>query len=43
METVTNYKSAASEAYRELRTNIQFSNIDKQMKVICITSATHSE
>ncbi len=43
METVTNYKSAASEAYRELRTNIQFSNIDKQMKVIGITSATPSE
>lgn len=36
-------KSPISEAYRSLRTNIQFSNIDKQIKTIMITSATPRE
>lgn len=36
-------KSPASEAYRTLRTNIQFSNIDKNIKTIVITSSGPSE
>lgn len=38
-----NPKSPIAEAYRVLRTNIQFSNVDKQIKVIVVTSAGPNE
>lgn len=41
--THTNRKSPVSEAYRTLRTNIQFSSIDKKIKTIVVTSAAMSE
>ena len=41
--THTNSKSPISEAYRTLRTNIQFSSIDKKIKTIVVTSADMSE
>lgn len=41
--THTNRKSPVSEAYRTLRTNIQFSSIDKKIKTIVMTSAAMSE
>ena len=34
--TITNPKSPIAEAYRTLRTNIQFSNVDEDLKVICV-------
>ena len=37
--TITNPKSPIAEAYRTLRTNIQFSNIDENLKVLCVTSS----
>ncbi len=37
--TDKNIKSPVSEAYRTLRTNIQFSNIDQKIKTILITSS----
>lgn len=36
-------KSAISEAYRSLRTNIQFSSLDKSIKTIAITSSGPGE
>jgi capsular exopolysaccharide synthesis family protein len=36
-------KSPIAEAYRSLRTNIQFANLDNNMKTILITSATPGE
>jgi len=36
-------KSIESEAYRMLRTNIQYSSFDKQLKIILITSAEAEE
>ncbi|SHJ73013.1 capsular exopolysaccharide family [Dethiosulfatibacter aminovorans DSM 17477] len=36
-------KSPISEAYRSLRTNIEFANLDNNMKSILITSATSGE
>lgn len=36
-------KSPVSEAYRAVRTNIQFANIDKDTKTILVTSATPGE
>ncbi|BCZ48253.1 tyrosine protein kinase [Clostridium gelidum] len=36
-------KSIASEAYRTLRTNIQYSSFDKQIKTIVVTSAEAAE
>ncbi len=36
-------KSPASEAYRTLRTNIDFSSFDKEMKTLVLTSATPEE
>ena len=36
-------KSPVAEAYKALRTNIQFLGLDKQLKVILITSANSSE
>ncbi|WP_308638429.1 CpsD/CapB family tyrosine-protein kinase [Paenibacillus silvisoli] len=41
--TAINPKSIVSEAYRTLRTNIQFSAIDRQMKVLMVASATVGE
>ena len=41
--THTNPKSPVSEAYRMLRTNIQFSGIDKPLKRIVVTSADPHE
>ncbi|MFC4769453.1 CpsD/CapB family tyrosine-protein kinase [Effusibacillus consociatus] len=41
--TVINPKSPISEAYRTLRTNIQFSNIDKELKTIMVTSSGPAE
>ncbi|SHK56867.1 CpsD/CapB family tyrosine-protein kinase [Tepidibacter formicigenes] len=38
-----NPKSPISEAYRNIRTNIQFANIDKNLKTIMLTSATQGE
>ena len=36
-------KAPAAEAYKTLRTNIQFSSLDKQLKVLMVTSASQSE
>jgi protein-tyrosine kinase len=41
--TETAPKSAAAEAYRTLRTNIQFAGLDRPCKTIVITSATPGE
>jgi protein-tyrosine kinase len=41
--TETAPKSAAAEAYRTLRTNIQFAGLDRPCKTIVITSATPAE
>ena len=41
--TFENPKSPVSEAYRILRTNIQFANVDKAMKTILFTSAGPAE
>lgn len=41
--TATRPRSPASEAYRMVRTNIQFANIDKPIRRLVITSATSSE
>lgn len=41
--TIKNPKSPISEAYRTLRTNIQFSSFDKEIKVLHITSAGPGE
>jgi capsular exopolysaccharide synthesis family protein len=41
--THQNPKSPISEAYRALRTNIQFSSIDEELRVIMVTSAGPGE
>ena len=41
--SLTNPKSYISEAYRSIRTNIEFSNPDGDLKVICVTSAIKGE
>lgn len=41
--TLTDNKSVAAEAYRTLRTNIQFSSYDKEMRVITVTSSRPGE
>ena len=41
--TQTNPKSPISEAFRTLRTNIQFSSIDKEIRTIVFTSSTPKE
>lgn len=41
--SLTNPKSPISEAYRTLRTNIQFSSLDKDIKTITITSSMPGE
>lgn len=39
----SNPKSPISEAFRTMRTNIQFTNIDKDIKTLAITSSTMAE
>ena len=41
--TLKNPKSIISEAFRTLRTNIQFTNIDKNIKTIVVTSSNQGE
>lgn len=41
--SLKNPKSPISEAYRSIRTNIEFSNIDKDIKVIMVTSSQQNE
>lgn len=41
--TLSNPKSPIAEAYRTLRTNIQFSNVDGELKLLCVTSSGPSE
>lgn len=41
--TLTHPKSPVSEAYRTLRTNLQFSNVDGDLKTISITSSGPAE
>lgn len=43
LETYTNPKSPISEAYRVLRTNIQYSSFDNPLKTIVITSSIPGE
>jgi capsular exopolysaccharide synthesis family protein len=40
---INNPQSPIAEAYRTLRTNIQFSSIDKKVQVVCITSTGPGE
>ncbi|PYE48455.1 CpsD/CapB family tyrosine-protein kinase [Paenibacillus barcinonensis] len=41
--TMANPRSNSSEAYRKLRTNIQFSSIDNQIQTVMIASASSGE
>ena len=41
--SIKNPKSPIAEAYRGIRTSIEFSNLDKEMKVINVTSAMQNE
>lgn len=41
--TITEPQSAAAEAYRTLRTNIEFSSVDKPVRTLLVTSATPTE
>lgn len=41
--SITNPKSVEAEAYRTLRTNLQFSSVDKELQTIVITSSNSSE
>lgn len=41
--TRRNPKSPISEAYRTMRTNIEFSNLDKEIKTIVVTSSQQNE
>lgn len=41
--TVVNPKSPVSEAYRTLRTNIQFSGLDKSLRTLLVTSSSPAE
>ena len=36
-------KSPVAEAYRTIRTNLQFSGVDKEMKVVEVTSAVPND
>ena len=36
-------KSGYAESYRTMRTNLQFTSMDRDLKVICVTSATEQE
>ena len=41
--SIKNPKSSISESYRGIRTSIEFSNLDKEMKVINVTSSMQGE
>ncbi len=41
--TLKNPKSRTAEAFRTLRTNIQFSSLDKELKSIVVTSSGSGE
>ena len=41
--SIKNPKSPISEAYRGIRTSIEFSNLDKEIKVINVTSSMQNE
>ncbi|HSQ87829.1 CpsD/CapB family tyrosine-protein kinase [Romboutsia sp.] len=41
--SLKNPKSPVSEAYRSIRTNIEFSNVDENIKVIMVTSSKQNE
>lgn len=41
--TTTNPKSHISEQYRTIRTNIQFSMVDKELKTLLVTSVAPGE
>lgn len=41
--TIANPKSPVSEAYRTLRTNIQFSSLDKPLRTLLVTSSSSNE
>lgn len=41
--SITKPKSPISEAYRGIRTSIEFSNLDKELKVISVTSSIQNE
>jgi capsular exopolysaccharide synthesis family protein len=41
--TLTNPRSPISEAYRTLRTNIEFSSFEKQLRTLVVTSASPEE
>ena len=43
LTTFTDPKSPVAEAYRSIRTNLQFSGVDKEMKVVEVTSAIPNE
>jgi protein-tyrosine kinase len=43
LEIIDNPKSLISEAFRVLRTNLQFSSVDKPVKKICVTSSRPKE
>ena len=43
IEVIHNSKSVASESFRTLRSNIQFSNFGKNIKIIVVTSANPNE
>jgi capsular exopolysaccharide synthesis family protein len=43
MISIKNPKSLAAEAYRTLRTNIQFSSLDEEIKTIAVTSTQPGE
>lgn len=43
LATLQNPKSIVAEAFRNLRTNIEYSNIDNEIKTIIITSSTAEE
>lgn len=41
--TISNPRSPIAEAYRTLRTNLEFSNLDKSMRALLVTSASAEE
>lgn len=41
--TLTDPRSAAAEAYRTLRTNIEFSSVDEQIRTLLVTSSTPTD
>ncbi len=41
--TVSNPRSPVSEAFRALRTNLEFSNLDKSLRALVVTSASAEE